>query len=130
MCLLQSVSCFDFSQYNCWKKHTLNPEITILYQFHDQKVLFKVPKIRIKIYFRPKMIFIQTKKCCLQQNHFCELYHFVYSCGLNLWFHFEKSCRESSTWKYTRNGYGDDDKGRCGTFAISNTNVIWWKDAN
>ena len=24
---------------------TLNPEITILYQFHDQKALFKVPKI-------------------------------------------------------------------------------------
>ena len=42
--LLQSVSCFDFSQYKCWKKHTLNPEITILYQFHDQKALFKVPK--------------------------------------------------------------------------------------
>ena len=27
------------------KKHTLNPEITILYQFHDKKNLFKVPKI-------------------------------------------------------------------------------------
>ena len=27
------------------KKHTLNLEITILYQFHDQKALFKVPKI-------------------------------------------------------------------------------------
>ena len=25
--------------------YTLNPEITILYQFHDQKALFKVPKI-------------------------------------------------------------------------------------
>ena len=27
------------------KKHTLNPEITLLYQFHAQKALFKVPKI-------------------------------------------------------------------------------------
>ena len=27
------------------KKHTLNPEITILYHFHAQKALFKVPKI-------------------------------------------------------------------------------------
>ena len=36
------------SRYRCntiVKKHTLNPEITILYQFHDQKALFKVPKI-------------------------------------------------------------------------------------
>ena len=43
-CLLQSVSCFDF--FNAIvKKHTLNPEITLLYQFHAQKVLFKVSKI-------------------------------------------------------------------------------------
>jgi len=35
------VSRFDFSQY----KHNLNPEITILYQFHDEKALFlKFPK--------------------------------------------------------------------------------------
>ena len=27
------------------KKHTLNPEITLLYLFHDQKAVFKVPKI-------------------------------------------------------------------------------------
>ena len=27
------------------KKHTLNPEITLLYQCHAQKALFKVPKI-------------------------------------------------------------------------------------
>ena len=27
------------------KKHILNPESTILYQVHDQKALFKVPKI-------------------------------------------------------------------------------------
>ena len=27
------------------KKHTLNPEITLLYQFHAQKALFKVSKI-------------------------------------------------------------------------------------
>ena len=27
------------------KKHTLNPEITLLYQFHAQKALFQVPKI-------------------------------------------------------------------------------------
>ena len=26
-------------------KHTLNPKITLLYQFHAQKALFKVPKI-------------------------------------------------------------------------------------
>ena len=25
------------------EKHTLNPEITLLYQFHAQKYLFKVP---------------------------------------------------------------------------------------
>ena len=27
------------------KKHTLNPEITLLYQFHAQKALLKGPKI-------------------------------------------------------------------------------------
>ena len=27
------------------EKHTLNPEITLLYQFHAQKAIFKVPKI-------------------------------------------------------------------------------------
>ena len=27
------------------EKHTLNPEIALLYQFHAQKALFKVPKI-------------------------------------------------------------------------------------
>ena len=27
------------------EKNTLNPEITILYQFHAQKALLKVPKI-------------------------------------------------------------------------------------
>ena len=27
------------------KRHTLNPEITILYQFHDQKAWFRAPKI-------------------------------------------------------------------------------------
>ena len=27
------------------EKHTLIPEITLLYQFHAQKALFKVPKI-------------------------------------------------------------------------------------
>ena len=27
------------------EKHTLNPEITLLNQFHAQKALFKVPKI-------------------------------------------------------------------------------------
>ena len=39
--------------YNCWKKHTLNPEITFLYQIHDQKALFKVPKI----WFGSELIF-------------------------------------------------------------------------
>ena len=43
--LLQCVSCFNFCSIQLLKKHTLNPEITILYQFHDQKALFKVPKI-------------------------------------------------------------------------------------
>ena len=33
------------------EKHTLNPEITILYQFHDQKALFKAPKICNKIFW-------------------------------------------------------------------------------
>ena len=42
----QSVSCFVFvNTIFEEKKHTLIPKITILYQFHDQKVLFKVPKI-------------------------------------------------------------------------------------
>ena len=27
------------------KTHTLNPEITILYQFHNQKALSKVPRV-------------------------------------------------------------------------------------
>ena len=40
-----SVSSFDFSQCNCLKKHTLNPEITLLYQTHAQNALFEVPKI-------------------------------------------------------------------------------------
>ena len=44
-CLLQSVSCFDFSQSNCLKKHTLNPEITLLHQFYAKKAVFKGPKI-------------------------------------------------------------------------------------
>ena len=42
------VSYFDLSQYNLIKlskKYTLNPEITILYQFHAQNALLKVPKI-------------------------------------------------------------------------------------
>ena len=38
-----SVSCFDFSQL--LKKHTLNYEITLLYQFHAQKANYLVPKI-------------------------------------------------------------------------------------
>ena len=42
-CLLQSVSCFDFSEL--LKKHTLNHEITLLNQFHAQKALFKVRNI-------------------------------------------------------------------------------------
>ena len=36
-----SVSC----SIQLLKKDTLNPEITILHQFHDQKALLKVPKI-------------------------------------------------------------------------------------
>ena len=42
--LPQSVSCFDFLN-TIVEKHTLNPEMTLLYQFHAQKALFKVPKI-------------------------------------------------------------------------------------
>ena len=44
-CLLQSVSCFDFSQYNCWKNIPWTLNLLFLYQFHAQKALFKVPKI-------------------------------------------------------------------------------------
>ena len=33
------------------KKYTLKPEITLLYQFHAQKALFKVPKICNKIFW-------------------------------------------------------------------------------
>ena len=43
-CLLQSVPCFDFINAIV-KKHTLNPEITLLYQTHAQNALFEVPKI-------------------------------------------------------------------------------------
>ena len=32
-------------QYDSLNIHTLNPEIIILYQFHNQTALFKVPKI-------------------------------------------------------------------------------------
>ena len=39
------MSCFVFLNTIVEKKHTLYPEITFLYQFHDQKALFKVPKI-------------------------------------------------------------------------------------
>ena len=35
----------DIVEIQLLKKHTLNPEITILYQFHDKKALFKIPKI-------------------------------------------------------------------------------------
>ena len=31
--------------YTVVEKHSLNPDISILYQFHDQKALFKGPKI-------------------------------------------------------------------------------------
>ena len=36
---------FWFFSIQLLKKHTQNPEITILYQFHAQKVLFKAPKM-------------------------------------------------------------------------------------
>ena len=36
---------FWFFSVQLLQKHTLNPEITLLYQFHAQKALFKVPKI-------------------------------------------------------------------------------------
>ena len=36
---------FWFFSIQLLKKHTLNPEITLLYQFHAQKALFKVTKI-------------------------------------------------------------------------------------
>ena len=43
---------YDFQRYGPFsiqllEKHTLNPEITIMCQFHAQKALFKVPKICI-----------------------------------------------------------------------------------
>ena len=42
--LLQGVS-YLFFLIQFLKKHTLNPEITLLYKFHAQKALFKIPKI-------------------------------------------------------------------------------------
>ena len=36
---------FWFFSIQMLKKHKLKPEITLLYQFHAQKALFKVPKI-------------------------------------------------------------------------------------
>ena len=47
-CLLQSVSCLDFSQYNCWKKHILNPEFTILYLYAIYGYISDRPKIMFK----------------------------------------------------------------------------------
>ena len=44
-CLLQSGSCFDYSQYNCWKNIPWTLNLLFLYQIHAQKALFKVPKI-------------------------------------------------------------------------------------
>ena len=49
--LLQGVS-YLFFLIQFLKKHTLNPEITLLYKFHTQKALFKIPKI-CNIYFWP-----------------------------------------------------------------------------
>ena len=37
------------------EKHTLNPEITLLYRFHAQKYLFEVPKICNIDFFLLKM---------------------------------------------------------------------------
>ena len=43
---IQSAFFKECSQYNFdKKKHTVNPEITLLYQFHAQKALLEVPKI-------------------------------------------------------------------------------------
>ena len=44
-CLLQNVCVVLIFLNTIVEKHTLNPEITLLYQFHAQKALFKVPKI-------------------------------------------------------------------------------------
>ena len=49
ICLLQSVSCFDFSQYNCWKNIPWTLNLLFLYQCHAQKALFKVPKTFLQI---------------------------------------------------------------------------------
>ena len=39
------VCLFLFFSVQLLEKHTLNPEITLLYQFHAQKALLEVPKI-------------------------------------------------------------------------------------
>ena len=38
---------FLYISIKLMKKHTLNPVITLLYQFHAQKALLKVPKSAI-----------------------------------------------------------------------------------
>ena len=48
-CLLQGGSCFDFSQYNCWKNIPWTLDLLFLYRFHAQKALFKVPKYLVLI---------------------------------------------------------------------------------
>ena len=40
-----NISQYQLTSIQLLKKHTLNPEITLLYQFHAQKALFQVPKI-------------------------------------------------------------------------------------
>ena len=44
--------CFDFSQYNCWKIYPEPRIYSFSYQFHPQKVLFKVPKIYNIIFWK------------------------------------------------------------------------------
>ena len=57
--LHQSVSCLDFFSIQLLKKNTLNPENTLLDQFHAQKALFKIPQI-CNITVKSDMEFVRT----------------------------------------------------------------------
>ena len=67
------MSCFDLFSIQLLKKHTLNPEITILYQFHAQKALFKVLKICNKVFWIENDLGIQSSSSEeINQNLFTE----------------------------------------------------------
>ena len=46
-CLLQSVSCFDFSQYNCWKNTSWTLKLLFCIDFMIKKLCLKFPKSAI-----------------------------------------------------------------------------------